>query len=127
MEESDNWHREKESDDSLRGKRPCKTVGCLPWGDEKLIKISKERGCFGQMSTIVWGTSRARRENGDQFGEIKQGEGTSKREKSTHWVNKGTEIYKYRVKSDDAHGLQWIAVDDVTCDHGIADLNSSGT
>jgi hypothetical protein len=44
----------------------------------------------------------------------------------THRINKGTEVEEHSIQSDDAGGLEGIAVDDVAARHGVSNLDSRG-
>lgn len=48
------------------------------------------------------------------------------KEIKTYGINECACVDEYSVKSDGTHGLEWVAVDDVTRDYGIAHLNTSG-
>ena len=51
---------------------------------------------------------------------------TSAEDHATYWIGKGTEVQQHRIEGDHAHALERIAVHDVSCDHGIPDLNAGG-
>ena len=46
--------------------------------------------------------------------------------RGAYWVNKCTQVQADRVECYHAHGLQWVAVNNVACDDGVAHLDACG-
>lgn len=54
MQQSNQRHRDEESNDPLRGKRPCEAVCCLPWRDKELENQLKNEVILSTIKGFLW-------------------------------------------------------------------------